>query len=440
MSLESTIASASVAPIAGLAFSQLPSVASYVTSREEVQYVPAGGQPFSSGGTRVLRINCSGNGFIDLSSLVLRYTLKNDAANGGNHLQPLTPDGGSIFSELRVLCSGIEIERIGGGSCGYDRILAALNLGLPIQKRIDQAGMGWGIVTKDANGATLDLFKGDNIVVNSLGPQQQGTIYHKVLSGLANQHLFLPMFALSGNGFTLEYILHSDSSAAVNSNVVANVSGSTAWSVTDVALMADVVRVDEALMSSYASHLLNQKALTVPFKTYTTVSFQTNSNKDQMLVIPRTFSRLSQVLLLPSKPVNGGVKDGNAFAFPGGVATIENMEAFIQVGATKWPSVTYRGAREMYMRYLKALGYLASGMHYSSNSFENWIGQGCIVAFDLERVAGTNFSGYNTTGANTTITLKNFGQQASEAVTRIDVLLFHDSLLEVMDGTCQVSF
>ena len=79
-------------------------------------------------------------------------------------------------------------------------------------------------------------------------------------------------------------------------------------------------------------------------------------------------------------------------------------------------------------------------MHYSSNSFENWIGQGCIVAFDLERVAGTNFSGYNTTGANTTITLKNFGQQASEAVTRIDVLLFHDSLLEVMDGTCQVSF
>ena len=147
MSLESTIASASVAPIAGLAFSQLPAVASYVTSREEVQYVPAGGQPFSSGGTRVLRINCSGNGFLDLSSLVLRYTLKNDEAIGGNALQPLTPDGGSIFSELRVLCNGIEVERLGGGSCGYDRILA-LNLGLPIQKRIDQAGMGWGIQTK----------------------------------------------------------------------------------------------------------------------------------------------------------------------------------------------------------------------------------------------------------------------------------------------------
>ena len=155
--------------------------------------MPSGNQ-FSSSGVRVLRINCSGNGFLDMSSVCLRYTLTNNS--GTDSLQPLTADGGNWFSELRILASGIVAEQIGGGSCGYDRVLAALNLGLPIGKRIDAAGMAFGIKTvKPANDATdpngtIDMFKGTEVVPNSIAAGQQAVVWHKPLSGLANQNLF----------------------------------------------------------------------------------------------------------------------------------------------------------------------------------------------------------------------------------------------------------
>jgi hypothetical protein len=108
--LESSLAAAEVAPISGLQF-KLPSVASYVTSRTELYYVPSGND-FGPNGVRTLRINCSGNGFADLSTAVLEFDLKN--SDTANALQPLSANGGSFFSELRVLLGGIEAERIGG--------------------------------------------------------------------------------------------------------------------------------------------------------------------------------------------------------------------------------------------------------------------------------------------------------------------------------------
>ena len=108
--LESSLAAAEIAPIAALQFN-FPSVSPYVTSRQEVYFSPAG-QTFSSSGNRVMRINCSGNGFADMSSAILEFTVTNNSTT--NALQPLSANGSSFFSELRFLLSGIEAERLGG--------------------------------------------------------------------------------------------------------------------------------------------------------------------------------------------------------------------------------------------------------------------------------------------------------------------------------------
>ena len=107
--LEASLSAAEIAPIAGLQF-KLPNVSPYITSRQEVYSSPAG-QTVSPNGNRTLRINCSGNGFADLSSAMLEFTVVNNSIASG--LQPVSANGSCFFSELLLLLSGIEAERIG---------------------------------------------------------------------------------------------------------------------------------------------------------------------------------------------------------------------------------------------------------------------------------------------------------------------------------------
>jgi hypothetical protein len=103
-----------------------------------------------------------------------------------------------------------------------------------------------------------------------------------------------------------------------------------------------------------------------------------------MLQIPRTFSKVCQIWVLPSKPLatDLGKKDCNYFPSFGSVDT---LESWIQIGSTKFPSTTYGpGTAEHLMRYQKALGYLGSGFHVSSNTVTSYNDDSMIIIFDLE--------------------------------------------------------
>ena len=75
--MESTLAAAEEGIIASLDY-KLPSVASYVESRNEATFFPQGGNHFSSTGVRTLTFAMSGGQFADLSSLVLKCKVVND--------------------------------------------------------------------------------------------------------------------------------------------------------------------------------------------------------------------------------------------------------------------------------------------------------------------------------------------------------------------------
>ena len=93
------------------------------------------------------------------------------------------------------------------------------------------------------------------------------------------------------------------------------------------------------------------------------------------------------------------------------------------------------------MRYQKALGQLTSGFHTSSNSLLSYNDDSMIIVFDLERLGGGGvaMSGMNTHGGNMTINLKGLGT-AGNFADRIDCIIWHDNLLSISDGACQVSF
>ena len=114
------------------------------------------------------------------------------------------------------------------------------------------------------------------------------------------------------------------------------------------------------------------------------------------------------------------------------------------IGSTKFPSTTYGpGTAEHLMRYQKALGYLGSGFHVSSNTVTSYNDDSVILVFDLEKIPQQAMSGMSTHGGNVTININGLGTTTAGVVntaTRLDVIIWHDTLCEISDGSVQISY
>ncbi len=106
---------------------------------------------------------------------------------------------------------------------------------------------------------------------------------------------------------------------------------------TSVRLHLDILHVDEALMQSYTSHLLKGSSLIVPFRSYTPISFTHAGSNTAMLQVPRTFSRVDQIWVLPSKPHATDLSKEDCNFFPS-LGSVDTLESWIQIGSTKFPS------------------------------------------------------------------------------------------------------
>jgi hypothetical protein len=289
------------------------------------------------------------------------------------------------------------------------------------------------------------LAQGGILDSNSQPQNSTKTYWHKPLFGLAQQHLYAPLWSLTGNGLTFEFLLQGSGLDAVVGTNTALISGSGDWTIQNVKLHMDILHVDDALMASYSTHLLKGSSLVVPFRSYTNLSFTHDKGPIAQLQIPRTFSRVNQVWVLPSKPGDdlAALKDGNYFP---GLNSESTLESWIMIGSTKFPSSTYgKGTRAHLMRYQKALGFLSSGFHTTSNTLTSYNLDSMIMIFDLEKVPQQAMSGLNTAGGNMTINIQGLGTAAVEGaagtgITRLDVLIWHDVLAEIQDGSVQISF
>ena len=88
---------------------KLPSTSSYATERRLVSAYPSGASLFSPDGVRVARFTLtSAEGWLDASSLRMCMKLHN---TGADTLQ-LASGPWCLFSQLRLLIGGTEVERI----------------------------------------------------------------------------------------------------------------------------------------------------------------------------------------------------------------------------------------------------------------------------------------------------------------------------------------
>jgi len=104
-SMESILASTEDHVVTNLSF-KLPSKsgASYVTSKQQVTFFPAGGNVYSPGsGQRQVRFNLASDGFMDLSSLVVSMDISVGPIGVAT---PLISAAHSLVTRLRWIVSG----------------------------------------------------------------------------------------------------------------------------------------------------------------------------------------------------------------------------------------------------------------------------------------------------------------------------------------------
>jgi len=426
--MESTLSAQEDHVISQLEFT-LPKVASYVTERIEAVYVPAGAV-FRPDGLRLLRIPITSDGFVDASSICIEATLRNHSAT--KMLTMSDPSLSSMIAEMRVFMSGVEVERVQD----YGRLVETLNRGISMEKRINNADLELEI-SRDANGTGKGIGFGNNSGYIHPEPINFGksvTMFHKPLLGICQQKNFIPTWALTSQGLVLEILLCSSMADPLLTGDDGALAGdpSQDWSLEQIRLHCDVIKINSQMQNSYASHILSGKSLTIPMRSYTTVRF-TNTAEQCLLQIPRTFSRLNSVMVTFYKKA-GGPASSSATNYL--MAPPKDISTTIQCGSLKFPQNRYSGLKEAYWRYLKGMGIVHSSAHAANVTFHEFSTARVPAHFDLERVANAPHSGANTHEGVLTIDIRNLGTTPPDLIY---VHLFHDLLCEISDGQVVVA-
>ena len=91
---------------------KLPNGGSYVTDRRSVSYYTAGSNIHMSGsGTKVIRINITGDGWLDPATVRLQYTLVNQNQTAACRFRTIG-GGWSFFRRMRCMIGGTLIDDI----------------------------------------------------------------------------------------------------------------------------------------------------------------------------------------------------------------------------------------------------------------------------------------------------------------------------------------
>jgi hypothetical protein len=377
---------------------------SYVTEKKSVTYFASGSNVYSPAqGTKVLRFNIASDQFIDLSSIVVSVMVNVGVAGIAT---PLADAGHVLFNRLRWIVSGTvveDIEHFNVASQLFHRFLSS-------EKKQNTEQVGFGGVPMPANGL-------------------RNVIMMPKISGLCNQHLWLPGFALGAAGAVLELHL-AEGIEVFESGVDQN----TTYALSDCRVLADVYTLSSDLHNTFSQHILSGKSLVFPIKTLVNTQFQLQAATPSFtLSLSRAFSRLNSVFLIMHATPTPVLRDVNNFIMSG---NSEAVNARLTCGSKQFPDGhPITGLSQFFLRLLQTLGVVHSGSHTLEMTRAHFETTHFCAAFDLERVPSSTGSGLNASrGESITVEMKGLGDTHQRAL----VLCHADLIMELGDQGCTV--
>ena len=397
--------------IDALSFKQNKNSAAYITSSRQASFY-APGDRFSAATSRVIRINISGSGYLDMSSLCLAATATNETP-APNPVAPtplvsLTETTANLFSRLTVTVGGAVCEDISQ----YNRLSQLLSMFESGSKRANNRVLGWGAdpIARDASKEIL----------------------HVPASGLATCGKWLPLDFCQG-GLTLTFEM-----APVGEAWDTTGTNGTNCVLSNVRMLGTVAQLDSQLHSAYASFILNESGrLQIPYRTWTSQITALPESPSWSVTVSRSFKRLNTILLTMFRAVENTGKLTNRFTAPG---TPNACEGWVSIGAQRWPDAPQRGASEQFMRLCGAVGTLQSSVHALDINAEQYSGAGdprYCMAFDVEKCPQAAGTGVDvSSGAICTVFANNVAN--ADYPTHAQVCCYHDAILSLSDGGAQV--
>ena len=388
--------------IDALSFKTSANSAKYISSSRQCSFY-APGDRFSAATSRVIRINISGSGYLDLSSLVLAATATNEA--GAGNLVPLTGTTANLWSRMTVSVGGAICEDISQ----YGRLCQLLSMFESANKRANNHTIGWG-ADPIAHGISRE-------------------ICHAPASGLASCGKWLPLdFCQGGLTISLEMAPVGEAWNTAGGN-------STNCVLTNVRMLGTVAQIDSELHSAYASYILNESGrLQIPFRTWTSQLAALPQSPNFSVTVSRSFKRLNTILLTLFSAVADTGKQCNTFTAPG---TPNACEGWASIGAARWPDAPQRGAAEQFMRLCSAVGTFQSSVHALDISSAEYANGRYCMAFDVEKCPQAAGTGEDVSiGAICTVFANNVA--AANYATHAQVACYHDAILSLSDGGAQV--
>jgi len=387
-----------------LSFKVHPNSAKYVTSSRQCSFY-APGDRFSAATSRVIRINVSGSGYLNLATLVLAATATNEDDAG--NLVPLTETTANLWSRMTVTVGGAICEDISQ----YGRVSQLLSMFESASKRSNSRTMGWG--------------------AGAIAPQTSREILHVPASGLFSCGKWLPLDFAQG-GITISFEM-----APVGEAWDSAVGNSTNCVLTNVRMLGTVAVLDSEMHSQYAAYLLNESGkLQIPYRTWTSQLAALPNSSNWSVTVSRSFKKLNTILLSLFRAVEFTGKQCNTFTTP---RTPNACEGWVSIGASRWPDAPQRGAAEQFMRLCSAIGCFQSMTHaldISSEQYSAADGGRYCMAFDVEKCAQATETGEDvSSGAICTLFANNvIAADEAEHPTHAHVVCYYDACLTLSDG------
>ena len=207
----------------------------------------------SGTGSKVARINLTGDGWLDPSTVRIVYTLMNNESDAAKRLRPISGPW-SFFRMVRCTASGAICDDIDY----YNRVHEMLEILTSDPNRNNSEIEGFGL--RWDNKEIYKQWAADKTPIVTGGKSR--TVSFKPLSGILNQPKYIPL-AYCPLTLELEVVTNpTDAIIGIGGSEFTATNTSIKWSIKDIRVVCDVVTLDSGLQHDYAQHVLPGKKFT----------------------------------------------------------------------------------------------------------------------------------------------------------------------------------
>ena len=350
---------------------------------------------------------------MDPSTLRLQFKCVNTTA-----AQQLLLQGGahSLFSMVRLLIGGTEVERIEH----YNRTHHLFRFVLqPPDWNVNQA-------CEDGGAYDESLFP--PVKPKPIAGNAYAMLSLQPMLGLLSCNRYIPL--RYANGVVLEFTLASPDDALA----AAPASASRTYNVEQAELRYSTVRLDSALEAGFASLLMQNRSLSMNFKTVIsqTATIPAGATEFSASVV-RALSRVAAVFVSFFGTADA-VKHPLRFHNPSDEAAgVKTMQAKLQVGGKTWPEhAPIQSQAEAFSYLRQALNIYSSNEHAVSITPDQYDQDRFCLGFPTSIIPGTPFSSISTrSGDLLSVVCKNL--DASSAA-RMQIAMVAEVILEISSG------